>query len=93
VLGRRGEEGLELVSEGGRAHAGLADGRNAPVNAAARDNAPREQGRLGAYAEDNLAGELLVQRLGRGGRLGQVGEGLLAAVLEQFRGEPDLQAA
>ena len=92
-FGRLGEEGLEFLGVGAPPQARPADVRQALVDRLPRDDAPGEQGRLGAHAEDQLAGELLAQRLGRGGRLDQVGEGRLPALLEQFRREPDLQAA
>jgi hypothetical protein len=88
-----GEEGLELRRVPAGPQARLPDVRDALAGRPARDDPPGEQAGLGTHAEDQPAGELLAQRLGGRGRLGQVGDGRLAALPEQFRGEPDLQAA
>jgi len=58
----------------------------------AREDAPHEQRRLQADEEDQPLRPPLLQRLGGRGRLHQVVDGVLLALVEQRWRQPDLQA-
>jgi hypothetical protein len=58
----------------------------------ALQHAWHEQCQLGAHAEDHLAGSVLSELLGSFGRVCEVVEGVLGAVVPQLGREPDLKA-